>query len=621
MRLLHTNTLQMGEFFASSTIPIFETQRLGSELLNRQVPEYAILSHVWGPEEVSFQDMVGDRSLAIQKTGWEKIRDSCKQARHDGFDYIWIDTCCIDKTSSTELSEAINSMFQWYKDSRICYVYLPDVDKDNVLFSSMINPGRHDIDPKYSVIYNHKDDNATRDRKREILRRHPYQIKLNPFQSNIKGYSRWFSRGWTLQELLAPLKVQFFDKYWRSIGGKEDHLDILSEITNIDRFTLNGGDRRRLSIARRMSWAANRQTTRAEDMAYCLLGIFEINMPLLYGEGARAFVRLQEEILKVSNDQSLFAWRDPTMEHYRDDYPEASHPQGLLAASPDVFEYSNTIAQFYTETSRHDFSSSTNKGLRVKFLMCQDPTAASGLVYLAVLSCQIGNIPGLLPAIRLRRITSTGDQYVRIDMPELLQMCSWDSQNRLDFGGFDPTKPQDQLTEIDSKTVYLDWTVQTVFIRQEPQFPLLPGFWLVRPESWGIEITGAYPTDLWDKQTGVMQPQNDFSHGTKKVGALFVDYGGIKCFLIFGVTYWELTPWCHIIPCTARPNLKKAFEDFCVDQVQLPTNMETRRHEHVSHTLKLRTVTELKSVSGRDMYLIYLVSAFKDLDEILVTVN
>jgi hypothetical protein len=251
-----------------------------------------------------------------------------------------------------------------------------------------------------------------------------------------------------LQELLAPLKVQFFDKYWKSIGRKEDHLQNLSEITKIDLFALNGGDPQRLGIARRMSWAANRQTTRAEDMAYCLLGIFNIKMPLLYGEGAKAFVRLQEEILKVSNDQSLFAWRDPTMNHYRDDYPEASHPQGLLAASPGVFRYSNTIAQFYTETPGRAFSSSTNKGLQVEFLMCQDLTAASGLVYLAVLSCQIGNIPGILPAIRLRRITSNSDQYARIDMPQLLQMCSLDSRNRFDFQGFDPTKPQGQLTEM-----------------------------------------------------------------------------------------------------------------------------------------------------------------------------
>ena len=112
-----------------------------------------------------------------------------------------------------------------------------------------------------------------------------------------------------------------------------------------------------------------------------------------------------------------------------------------------------------------------------------------------------------------------------------------------------------------------------------------------------------------------MQPQRDLSHGTKKVGLLLVNFMGIECILIFGVTYWESTPWCQIIPIPAIPRgsvLEKVFEDFRVDQVQLPTNMETRRHEYVSETLNLRTVTELKTVSGRDMYLIHLRSASED---------
>lgn len=431
MRLLHTATLQMSEFFAGSAIPNSDISQLkGSESQSRNIPEYAILSHVWGSDEVSFQDMISDRVLAMKKTAWEKIQESCKQAQRDGYKYIWIDTCCIDKTSSTELSEAINSMFQWYKESAICYVYLSDVDTDD--------------------IFNH-------DEADPILRQELRSMfgKESLFRSTLQNYSRWFSRGWTLQELLAPLRVQFFDQHWKYIGRKEDHLQILSNITNIDLYALNGGDPQRLSIARRMSWAANRQTTRAEDMAYCLLGIFNINMPLLYGEGSKAFIRLQEEILKVSDDQSLFAWRNPAMNHYRDDYPEASKPQGLLAASPDVFEFSNTIAQFYTETPGRAFSSFTNKGLQVEFLMCQDLACPSGLVYLAVLSCQIGSMPGILPAIRLRRMTPNSDQYARIDMSQLLEMCSLNSRSRFNFQGFDPTKSQDQLTEMHlSKPVF-----------------------------------------------------------------------------------------------------------------------------------------------------------------------
>ena len=131
--------------------------------------------------------------------------------------------------------------------------------------------------------------------------------------------SRWFTRGWTLQELLAPTRLQFFDRDWKSFGTKFDLIDNISTITKIDLYALTGGDLSRLSVARRMSRVGNRQTTRLEDMAYCLLGIFGINMPLLYGEDAKAFIRPQEEILKITDDQSIFAWRDPTAKPYRDD--------------------------------------------------------------------------------------------------------------------------------------------------------------------------------------------------------------------------------------------------------------------------------------------------------------
>ena len=239
--------------------------------------------------------MIGDRKLAECKKGFCKVRDSCVQARRDGYQYIWIDTCCIDKTSSTELSEAINSMYAWYKDSAVCYVLLADV---------FVEPLRgrtwHDFHT-----------------------------------------SRWFTRGWTLQELLAPAQLQFFNVAWKPLGTKSDLIDDISTITKIDLYALAGGDLSRLSVARRMSWVANRQTTRLEDMAYCLLGIFGINMPLLYGEGMKAFIRLQEEIMKTTDDQSIFAWRDPTAGSYRDDYPEGSNLQGLLAPSPNPI---------YTET-------------------------------------------------------------------------------------------------------------------------------------------------------------------------------------------------------------------------------------------------------------------------------
>jgi hypothetical protein len=317
-------------------------------------------------------------------------------------------------------------MYRWYKGSAICYVYLSDVEA-----------------PISGTGY-------------KLFDEHFYHENAKGLKHSRSRYSRWFSRGWTLQELIAPPTIEFFNKSWISIGMKEDHMEALSEITNIDLFALNGGDIRRLSVARRISWAANRQTTRLEDTAYCLLGIFNINMPLLYGEGANAFVRLQEEILKICDDQSLFAWKDPSAVTYRDDYPEASKPQGLLASSPEVFEYSDTVAQFYSETPGRAVSMSTNKGLQVEFLMCQDRSYPSGLVFLAILSCQIGTFPGLLPAIRLRRLGPNSEQYARIDLSQLLKVGSLNSHGEFMYQGFNPTEPQLQLMEThSSKPIYV----------------------------------------------------------------------------------------------------------------------------------------------------------------------
>lgn len=121
--------------------------------------------------------------------------------------------------------------------------------------------------------------------------------------------SRWFTRGWTLQELIAPVDVIFYSQKWDPLGAKQgDPLNndwrfpyLLSDITGIDGDVLLGSlTLEDLSVATKMKWAANRHTTRTEDTAYCLMGIFSVNMPLLYGEGSRAFIRLQEEILKCT---------------------------------------------------------------------------------------------------------------------------------------------------------------------------------------------------------------------------------------------------------------------------------------------------------------------------------
>ena len=276
MRLLNTKSLDFEEFQVVGNG--------GSGNLS-----YAILSHTWGTEEVSFADHISRQNLS--KGGYDKIRGCCKLAESEGFQYVWIDTCCIDKSSSAELSEAINSMFQWYRNAAVCYAYLSDVDSSEI-------PDK---------------------------------------DASSFSRSRWFTRGWTLQELLAPTEVVFLGSDWTEIGTKRSLRATVSRITGISENVLQQGNWSGYSVAQKMSWGAGRQTTRPEDEAYCLMGLFDVNMPLLYGEGRKAFSRLQQEILRLSEDQSIFAWS----------YPKAaqSHLQisGLMAPSPEYFKDASRI--------------------------------------------------------------------------------------------------------------------------------------------------------------------------------------------------------------------------------------------------------------------------------------
>ncbi|KAI4242309.1 MAG: hypothetical protein LQ352_007259 [Teloschistes flavicans] len=310
MRLLQTETLQFKEFFDTN------------------IPKYAILSHRWDQDEVSFKQM--RKGQAPEGLGLTKLRNFCLQARTDGYEWAWMDTCCIDQKSSAELSEAINSMFRWYRNAERCYVYLADVNERLV-----------------------EDDRSFHPRTRtEILA------------------SSWFRRGWTLQELLAPQEIIFYDAQWRSLGDKYGLHPLIEEATGIAPIYLHQPDRccktydrKGPSAATKMSWAARRETSRSEDMAYCLLGLFDINMPLLYGEGgAKAFRRLQTEIISKQVDESIFAWKfvfDPRPRY-----------AGILAPHPRFFIDSDTVIPNYNYDLRSLGNDPrywmTNKGLAMK---------------------------------------------------------------------------------------------------------------------------------------------------------------------------------------------------------------------------------------------------------------
>ncbi|KAL5462734.1 hypothetical protein PMIN07_004755 [Paraphaeosphaeria minitans] len=272
IRLLHIDRKEFQEFYDLDS-----------------VAPYAILSHRWMHAqrngkyralELSHSEFVAGSG---DDRGYGKVDKACEAVRHLsqqlGLDlqWIWIDSCCIDKSNNEEHSEAINSMYEWYARSYVCIAYLDDAD---------------------------------------------------PFDQGSP--SERFTRGWTLQELIAPERVLFYNKDWIGCGSRNDYNPGLygrhsfhdrsretAAITRVDaallRLTNRKQIKRRLNsipACQKMSWASDRKTTQDEDMAYCLIGIFDIpHMYLKRGEGRRAFIRLQEEIIKQSSDLSLFAWR------------------------------------------------------------------------------------------------------------------------------------------------------------------------------------------------------------------------------------------------------------------------------------------------------------------------
>ncbi|TKA29108.1 hypothetical protein B0A54_16218 [Friedmanniomyces endolithicus] len=345
MRLLHLTSLEFQEFYGES------------------IPPYAILSHRWGEGEVSYKDMRKKRNL--EGPGFAKVQGFCNFARsnlsvdsvienEDGTEpgwnestlkWGWIDACCIDSSSSAELTEAINFMFQWYRNSEFCCVHLADVTSTSEIYVA------------------------------------------REFEA-----SEWFTRGWTLQELLAPRDVLFCNAQWTLIGHKCIHnpsecssydaaMPLNKEIataTNIHpKYLTSANAYAEASIACRMSWAAHRKTTRIEDVAYCLLGLFGVHLPPLYGEGENAFRRLQEELLRRSNDQSIFAWFNVNRYLLRYDMPElallatpilASHPTDFstsgnvesLQRAPDTpYSLTNTGLELRTRLKRYRASGSS----------------------------------------------------------------------------------------------------------------------------------------------------------------------------------------------------------------------------------------------------------------------
>jgi hypothetical protein len=259
-----------------------------ADFFKSAVPEYAILSHTWEQDnnkEVTYAELIS--GTGRNKEGFKKIRFCGEQAIKDGLQYFWVDTCCINKQNNAELRHSINSMFRWYRCASRCYVYLSDV--------------------------------STRKRKAsDQSSEHSWELSFRE--------SRWFTRGWTLQELLAPISIEFYCREAKRIGSKSSLEQQIYEITGIPKSALQGAYLSQFSDKELFSWIEPRQTTVEEDKAYSLLGIFDVQMPLRYGEGiANAFKRLEKEIDKFNKCLQDLRLSDP-----RDDKTRIEDTKGGL---------------------------------------------------------------------------------------------------------------------------------------------------------------------------------------------------------------------------------------------------------------------------------------------------
>ncbi|KAH8632860.1 hypothetical protein IG631_11494 [Alternaria alternata] len=373
MRLLNARTYELQTF------------------LGKDKPNYAILSHTWEDGEVLFEDIQNTSKIDwTAKKGYFKIKKTCDQALEDGCDFVWIDTCNINKDSSSELSEAINSMFNWYRDATICYAYISDIKAvDGWSFSGC----------------------------------------------------RWFTRGWTLQEVIAPNRVHFYDRDWCHLGSRISLAKELSGFSGIDELVLLRRDYSgkrpnksvdlvylkiahlliaellddicyccnptgsfegarsmldKFSVAQKMRWASKRTTTREEDIAYCLMGLFDVNMPLLYGEGSKAFFRLQKAILEMRSDHTIFAFRS-----YLSNVTGLNSPR-FLAPDPTVF--CDDVWSIHTP-AHATHTSLLGTTLSIDMLLCPVIVwSGPRHDHLGILDCSMAGDPHARPAILLSAI-------------------------------------------------------------------------------------------------------------------------------------------------------------------------------------------------------------------------
>ncbi|KAK5119389.1 hypothetical protein LTR85_007745 [Meristemomyces frigidus] len=594
MRLLNVYTEKLEEFDNESGLP-----------------RYVILSHTWGKDEVSYQDILTDPDVS-KKDGYRKIRKTCEKATVHGIKYAWIDTCCINKASSAELSEAINSMFRWYSHAEVCYAYLSDVPNPPVQSTELrVSDGIDEPDylcdscdkligVRYKCMSCEDVDfceqciasggsHGHRGHRIVLIPRHQDRYarlaaapafvgkslsgEATPTVADIEevtldrvvednlrlfAQSRWFRRGWTLQELLAPHELLFYNEDWVLIGSLDTLLVRVCKATGIDEEVLRRTTPiSQLSIATRMSWMAHRATTRPEDKAYSLLGIFNVNLPLLYGEGGeRAFFRLQEEIIKVSSDHSIFAWN----------YNFAETSGSLLAWSPLNFLNGAQIVQDHDPTRDNSYSL-TNSGLRITLPVL--PGEKNG-DYLAVLNCRLRHDYTKVLTLKLQ---TQGSQYYREGERVFHVTTRWRGR-KMFFTGIN--RPESRLKAVDMATHIADLAMAS-------KIPMTiarhPGVGAVSSSSWrvskawcridntltssGLTICDAYPREHWSAQGSFLALPNYGSLKHQMDGGLLFSHPlltqGAKLAVCFACKQSRI---CPAVLMVRRPSAF-TLEDIC----------------------------------------------------------
>ncbi|KAF4451313.1 HET-domain-containing protein [Fusarium austroafricanum] len=514
------------------------------------VPKYAILSHTWEDGEVTFQDFL---ALSHQnKTGYAKISGACMRTIRDGLEYIWVDTCCIDKSSSTELSEAINSMFDWYQRASICYAYLSDVPEHSPTLTDIRN-----------------DRQLTEPEMTEILR-------------SDFARSRWFTRGWTLQELIAPQEVKFYNTDWQFIGAKQSLSGILSQITAIEEDVLTHRvSLENICVARKMSWAAKRVTTRIEDQAYCLLGIFGVNLPLIYGEGHRAFTRLQEAIISINSDQSIFAWDSEGSDYY---------DTGLLAPYVSCFMGAGKIVNWGDFIDSAEPHVMTNKGLSIRIPLLKKTDNPDGR--LGILACRYED--DFRGPISLELHTTTHPSI------------------------FKPTPTPSRLSVVPLLDA-LRTKPDSIFIRRSMLGTASSGgtlshtspdnmkCWvrLTSPPDWAhIDVHDAFPSRYWNKATKTMWMQR----GEKIQGALhLLSKDGKEVIVAFGYvrvgTRAMNSSWASEWVYLDRHEEQKSLEHICNEAAVVSSGMVNASHT-ANPSFKVRAAIKRESIMGENIFVV-----------------